>query len=175
MQTVSCLLIHPNPESALNAAAGSLLQHDYTAFAKQAELMTSIHAPIPGSLKDAVLEARRRGEEGVGRAPTMALSVHKNLHGKRPHDQAAVHGERDDCRTWHTELTKKLPRLETGSAVIEAEKENENVEKGKGSTSFDQTWSGVTSQSASRPTLRKVSSVGSGRGKPQVRVGIRRL
>jgi ubiquitin-conjugating enzyme E2 S len=63
MQTISCLLIHPNPDSALNSAAGALLQDDYDAFAKQARLMTSIHAPIPPSLKDAVLEAKRTGEE----------------------------------------------------------------------------------------------------------------
>jgi ubiquitin-conjugating enzyme E2 S len=67
MQTISCLLIHPNPDSALNSAAGALLQEDYEAFAKQARLMTSIHAPIPASLREAVLKAKRRGEEhGLG-------------------------------------------------------------------------------------------------------------
>lgn len=39
------------------------MQDDYDAFAKQARLMTSIHAPIPPKLRDAVLEATRRGEE----------------------------------------------------------------------------------------------------------------
>jgi len=39
------------------------LQDDYDAFAKHARLMTSIHAPIPTDLKDAVLEAKRTGEE----------------------------------------------------------------------------------------------------------------
>ena len=39
------------------------MQDDYDAFAKQARLMTSIHAPIPPNLRDAVLEATRRGEE----------------------------------------------------------------------------------------------------------------
>ncbi|OAX83698.1 hypothetical protein ACJ72_01933 [Emergomyces africanus] len=61
--TISCLLIHPNPDSALNSAAGSLLQADYEAFARQAKLMTSIHAPIPKDMKDAVMEAKRRGDE----------------------------------------------------------------------------------------------------------------
>ncbi|KAG5299354.1 ubiquitin-conjugating enzyme [Histoplasma capsulatum G186AR] len=61
--TISCLLIHPNPDSALNSAAGSLLQDDYDAFARQAELMTSIHAPIPKDMNDAVMEAKRRGDE----------------------------------------------------------------------------------------------------------------
>ena len=61
--TISCLLINPNPDSALNSEAGSLLQEDYEAFARKANLMTSIHAPIPKNLKIAVMEAKRRGEE----------------------------------------------------------------------------------------------------------------
>lgn len=64
--TISCLLINPNPDSALNAEAGSLLQEDYDAFARKAKLLTSIHAPIPKALKEAVMKAKRRGEdEGV--------------------------------------------------------------------------------------------------------------
>jgi ubiquitin-conjugating enzyme E2 S len=63
LKTISCLLIHPNPDSALNAAAGKLLQEDYGEFARRACLMTSIHAPIPAKLRAAVMEARSRGEE----------------------------------------------------------------------------------------------------------------
>ncbi|KAG9775006.1 hypothetical protein ABEF95_012136 [Exophiala dermatitidis] len=61
--TISCLLIQPNPDSALNAAAGALIQEDYEAFSTQAKLMTRIHAPIPSHLTSAVQEAKRRGEE----------------------------------------------------------------------------------------------------------------
>jgi ubiquitin-conjugating enzyme E2 S len=61
--TISCLLIHPNPDSALNSAAGALLQDDYEAFAHHAKLMASIHAPIPKDIRDAVMEAKRRGED----------------------------------------------------------------------------------------------------------------
>ncbi|RAL10516.1 putative ubiquitin conjugating enzyme E2 [Aspergillus homomorphus CBS 101889] len=61
--TISCLLIYPNPDSALNSASGSLLQENYEAFARQAKLMTSIHAPVPDDLKNAVAEARLRGED----------------------------------------------------------------------------------------------------------------
>lgn len=42
--TIKCLLIHPNPESALNEEAGKLLLEDYDEYAKQARLMTTIHA-----------------------------------------------------------------------------------------------------------------------------------
>ncbi|KAH8425992.1 putative ubiquitin conjugating enzyme E2 [Aspergillus melleus] len=61
--TISCLLIYPNPDSALNSSAGSLLQENYEAFARQAKLMTSIHAPVPADMKQAVSEAKLRGED----------------------------------------------------------------------------------------------------------------
>ena len=61
--SISCLLINPNPDSALNAEAGSLLQEDYNTFARKVKLMTSIHASIPIALKHAVTEAKRRGED----------------------------------------------------------------------------------------------------------------
>jgi ubiquitin-conjugating enzyme E2 S len=50
--------------------AGSLLQDDYNEFARQARLMTSIHAPIPFVMKQFVLEAKQRGED-----PGMAARI----------------------------------------------------------------------------------------------------
>ena len=61
--TISCLLIQPNPDSALNAEAGALIQEDYDAFSRRAKLMTSIHANIPKALQVAVQEAQERGQE----------------------------------------------------------------------------------------------------------------
>ncbi|KAK8193119.1 ubiquitin-conjugating enzyme/RWD-like protein [Phyllosticta capitalensis] len=63
--TISCLLIQPNPASALNSEAGALLQEDWDAFFKRAKLMVSIHAQIPRDLKQGVDEAKARGEEKV--------------------------------------------------------------------------------------------------------------
>jgi len=60
IQTIRCLLIHPNPSSALNADAGMLADEDYKAFTRQARLMTKIHAPVPASLKAAVKESREK-------------------------------------------------------------------------------------------------------------------
>ena len=60
---ISCLLIQPNPDSALNQKAGVLLQEDYEAFSKQAKLMTRIHAPTPARLKAAADAARQRGDD----------------------------------------------------------------------------------------------------------------
>ncbi|KAG8140511.1 hypothetical protein E2320_003197 [Naja naja] len=39
-----CLLIHPNPESALNEEAGRLLLENYEEYASRARLLTEIHA-----------------------------------------------------------------------------------------------------------------------------------
>ena len=60
-KTISCLLIQPNPDSALNSTAGHLLQDDYESFARHARLMTSINAKIPPNLKEAARIAKERG------------------------------------------------------------------------------------------------------------------
>jgi len=41
---VKCLLINPNPESALNEEAGMMLLEQYPVYAKRAKLMTQVHA-----------------------------------------------------------------------------------------------------------------------------------
>nr|ODN85377.1 ubiquitin-conjugating enzyme E2 S [Cryptococcus depauperatus CBS 7841] len=42
--TIKCLLIYPNPESALDEEAGKQLLEDYEGYSKHARLMTGIHA-----------------------------------------------------------------------------------------------------------------------------------
>lgn len=42
--TIKCLLIYPNPESALNEEAGKLLLEQYEDYCSRARLMTEIHA-----------------------------------------------------------------------------------------------------------------------------------
>jgi ubiquitin-conjugating enzyme E2 S len=50
LTVIKCLLIHPNPASALNEEAGKLLLEDYVTFAKRAKMMTEVHArPVPSS------------------------------------------------------------------------------------------------------------------------------
>eukprot|EP00033_Pygsuia_biforma_P002705 GCRY01002988.1.p1 GENE.GCRY01002988.1~~GCRY01002988.1.p1 ORF type:complete len:186 (+),score=40.88 GCRY01002988.1:151-708(+) len=57
LMVIRCLLIQPNPESALNEDAGKLLLEDYEEYAKHARLMTSIHAapktvaPVEGTVE----------------------------------------------------------------------------------------------------------------------------
>ncbi|XP_061813660.1 ubiquitin-conjugating enzyme E2 S [Nerophis lumbriciformis] len=55
--TIKCLLIHPNPESALNEEAGRLLLEDYAEYEARARLLTEIHAMAgpgdsPGAAQD---------------------------------------------------------------------------------------------------------------------------
>jgi ubiquitin-conjugating enzyme E2 S len=53
LSVVRCLLIEPNPESALNEEAGRLLLEDYNEFAKRARLYTNVHATPSGVLRTA--------------------------------------------------------------------------------------------------------------------------
>ena len=61
--TISCLLIQPNPASALNEEAGKLANEDWEGFCRRAKLMTEIHAAVPSNLAKEVREAQMRGED----------------------------------------------------------------------------------------------------------------
>lgn len=56
-QTIKCLLIHPNPESALNEEAGRLLLENYEEYAARARLLTEIHGGAGGPSARGPLEA----------------------------------------------------------------------------------------------------------------------
>lgn len=96
--TISCLLIQPNPDSALNAEAGALIQRDYGLFAQRAELMTRIHAAIPASLAAAVREAQNRGQEdnagSDGESEVHDSMVRLELPARRRRTIAKVRGTR---------------------------------------------------------------------------------
>lgn len=86
--TISCLLIQPNPDSALNEKAGALIREDYEAFGRQARLMTRIHAPIPECFARLAQEARRRGEDEDGselEKAQVSQSQPSNADGKSRH------------------------------------------------------------------------------------------
>lgn len=54
--TIKCLLIVPNPESALNEEAGKLLLEQYDDYSTRAQMFTEIHAKPPRSSKDCTTE-----------------------------------------------------------------------------------------------------------------------
>ena len=76
-QTVKCLLIYPNPDSALNEEAGRLLQEEYEEYFKRAQMMTSVHAKLGpssvaqdlqgGSSKDAPNKRKCTEVENAGK------------------------------------------------------------------------------------------------------------
>ncbi|KAF1936301.1 UBC-like protein [Clathrospora elynae] len=61
--TISCLLIQPNPASALNEAAGKLAVEDWDGYCRRAKLMTDIHAAVPNNMVKEVKDAQMRGED----------------------------------------------------------------------------------------------------------------
>lgn len=78
---IKCLLIVPNPESALNEEAGRLLLEDYEAYAKHAKLMTSIHA-IPEIADEAVLPSVLSNIGNTGLSP-QKRALTSNLQDKK--------------------------------------------------------------------------------------------
>lgn len=117
--TISCLLIQPNPYSALNQKAGVLIQEDYDAFARQAKLMTRIHAPIPSHLYEPAQDARRRGEEQNDRPPASGLRdigapAEEANNGILKENQPSHHG---DCAKAGIEKPLKRPLAEITSSA----------------------------------------------------------
>jgi len=64
--TINCLLIYPNPASALNAEAGRLAEEDFSEYERKARLWAKMHASIPPALQAAVDEAKGRGDAAPG-------------------------------------------------------------------------------------------------------------
>ncbi|KAG1676012.1 Ubiquitin-conjugating enzyme E2 S [Nymphon striatum] len=62
--TIKCLLIVPNPESALNEEAGKLLLEHYDDYSGQAKMMTEIHAkPVKSSSLDVPVTKKHVGDK----------------------------------------------------------------------------------------------------------------
>ena len=82
LMVVRCLLIEPFPESALNEEASSLLLDDYEEYAKNARLMTSIHA-APKTLKETdsnrmqAQKATEKGKQAAGVKKPKRASLEK--------------------------------------------------------------------------------------------------
>ena len=78
-QTVKCLLIVPNPESALNEEAGKLLLEKYEDYSKRAQWWTDIHAKHNCTSKIESLDKADTVEatQGIKRANDKALDKKK--------------------------------------------------------------------------------------------------
>lgn len=58
LSVIKCLLISPNPDSALNADAGRLLQESYETYVATAKLWTGVHAHQTESSSPSKIETR---------------------------------------------------------------------------------------------------------------------
>ncbi|KAI9634894.1 ubiquitin-conjugating enzyme/RWD-like protein [Dioszegia hungarica] len=76
--TVKCLLIYPNPESALDEEAGKQLLADYEGYCKYARLMTSIHATPklpPAEFRASLSSSRSHSTTSVATIATTATNT----------------------------------------------------------------------------------------------------
>lgn len=64
LQTVKCLLIVPNAESALNEEAGKLLLEHYDDYSSRAKMMTEIHAQAERTSKALKMDSESIGDDG---------------------------------------------------------------------------------------------------------------
>ena len=71
IQTVKCLLIYPNPESALNEEAGKLLLEHYNEYSKQAKMMTEIYALQPKSSSSSSSSSTNNSSEASSSKTTL--------------------------------------------------------------------------------------------------------
>jgi ubiquitin-conjugating enzyme E2 S len=75
--TVKCLLIYPNPESALDEEAGKLLLEDYENYCARARLITSVHATPKSKPKEFDTPLQVVAESSKTINPSIAISTAK--------------------------------------------------------------------------------------------------
>ncbi|XP_027286482.1 ubiquitin-conjugating enzyme E2 S isoform X2 [Cricetulus griseus] len=101
--TIKCLLIHPNPESALNEEAGRLLLENYEEYAARARLLTEIHGGAGGSSS-----GRAEAARGSGAAASSTDPMTPGGLGGAEGPMAKKHaGERDKKLAAKKKLDKK--------------------------------------------------------------------
>lgn len=103
--TIKCLLIYPNPESALNEEAGKLLLEHYDDYSSRAKMMTEIHAkPSRSSRTEPELPAgSHSGTSGVLGDTTAGK--------KRPIDKSSASGSSSGVEKKKKDKKKALKRL----------------------------------------------------------------
>ena len=75
--TIKCLLIVPNPESALNEEAGKMLLEQYDDYCKRAKMMTEIHAPKPEKTDCQADDCQQEQQQQP--VPSSSLNVGKTI------------------------------------------------------------------------------------------------
>lgn len=90
--TIKCLLIAPNPESALNEEAGRLLLEDYDSYFKHAKLLTSIHAKLEtsGSCSASSFDDNLSLNNGSNDSASLASSPKKRILPEKPNKKRTL-------------------------------------------------------------------------------------
>ncbi|OZJ02280.1 Ubiquitin-conjugating enzyme E2 S, partial [Bifiguratus adelaidae] len=104
--TIKCLLIVPNPESALNEEAGRLLLEKYDDYAKHAKLITSIHARMGKSEYEACLKSRQAdctssstssaSYPQIPKAKSVLTASPTNVLSDKNNDNPSIHNDKAD-------------------------------------------------------------------------------
>lgn len=82
--TIKCLLIVPNPESALNEEAGKLLLEQYEDYCQRAKMMTEIHAQANKVIKPVVSDVPVAKKHASDKSkPGMTTEKKKGLKDKK--------------------------------------------------------------------------------------------
>eukprot|EP00994_Dinema_validum_P002264 NODE_1491_length_931_cov_179.629252_g1156_i0.p1 GENE.NODE_1491_length_931_cov_179.629252_g1156_i0~~NODE_1491_length_931_cov_179.629252_g1156_i0.p1 ORF type:complete len:212 (+),score=34.22 NODE_1491_length_931_cov_179.629252_g1156_i0:72-707(+) len=102
LMIIRCLLIEPNPESALNMDAGHLILENYEEFCKRARLFTQLHA-----VKDSTKENIPTGDSNVN-VPSSQMSKSSVLASKNENTSA---GPAPSSPKKKLEKKKSLKRL----------------------------------------------------------------
>jgi ubiquitin-conjugating enzyme E2 S len=100
--TVKCLLIVPNPESALNEEAGRLLLENYEEYFRHAKLLTGIHA-------------RPSGKEAAPSSTTSKLA--ESAPSQKPDTPAAPEAKENSDTTNADSEAKKAPQAAKAPAA----------------------------------------------------------
>ena len=97
LQTVKCLLIYPNPESALNEEAGRLLLEQYQDYFSRAKMMTEIHAQPSRVLAASASRTDQSGSTGCSSGSSSGGGGGAECGKKRPMEKnAAIERKKKD-------------------------------------------------------------------------------
>ncbi|KAI9311031.1 ubiquitin-conjugating enzyme/RWD-like protein [Dichotomocladium elegans] len=114
---VKCLLIFPNPESALNEEAGKLLLEQYDDYAKRARLYTTIHAKY-GKQEFNALSNERSSAEKQNENPSRSTTI------PSPTTNIAIHTATPTAPT--PAITAAAPAVDSTTNPITITKQKED-------------------------------------------------
>eukprot|EP00002_Diphylleia_rotans_P038410 TRINITY_DN8735_c1_g1_i1.p1 TRINITY_DN8735_c1_g1~~TRINITY_DN8735_c1_g1_i1.p1 ORF type:complete len:250 (+),score=65.84 TRINITY_DN8735_c1_g1_i1:120-869(+) len=129
--TIKCLLMMPNPESALNEEAGMLLLEDYDGYFRRAKLMTSIHGikSLPNGLAPSTTlsQSHSTNDASVNDASDENVATENDVDAQRGSSSSS-----SSTTTTTSSLTSTSTSTSTSSAAaIAAKKTKETAEADK--------------------------------------------